>query len=63
MTDYQLTSSLLACINNPNAINAGLNYVEDYKDVDAYKRVFQMIFEALGQSQRYKMITGKQIKS
>lgn len=62
MTDYQLTSSLLAYINNPNGISDGLNYVEDCEDVDAYKRVFQMIFEALGQSQHYKMMTGKRIK-
>lgn len=63
MTDYQLASSLLAYINNPNGISDGLNYVEDCEDVDAYKRVFQMIFEALGQSQHYKMMTGKRIKS
>lgn len=63
MTDYQRASSLLAYINNPNGISDGLNYVEDCEDVDAYKRVFQMIFEALGQSQHYKMMTGKRIKS
>lgn len=63
MTDYQLASSLLAYINNPNGISDGLNYVEDYEDVDVYKRVFQMIFEALGQSQHYKMMTGKRVKS
>lgn len=61
MTDYQLASSLLAYINNPNGISDGLNYVEDCEDVDAYKRVFQMIFEALGQSQHYKMMTGKRM--
>lgn len=63
MTDYQLASSLLAYINNPNGISDGLNYVEDCDDVDAYKRVFEMIFDALGQSQHYKMMTGKKIKS
>lgn len=63
MTDYQLASSLLAYINNPNGISDGLNYVEDCDDVDAYKRVFKMIFEALSQSQHYKMMTGKKIKS
>lgn len=47
MTDYQLASSLLAYINNPNGISDGLNYVEDCDDVEAYKRVFKMIFEAL----------------
>lgn len=63
MTDYQLASSLLAYINNPNGISDGLNYVEDCDDADAYKRVFQMIFDALGQSQHYKMMTGQRAKS
>ena len=59
MTDYQLASSLLAYINNPNGISDGLNYVEDCDDVDAYKKVFKMIFEALGQSQHYNMMMNK----
>ena len=63
MTDYQLASSLLAYINNPNGISDGLNYVEDCEDAEAYKRVFQMIFDALGQSQHYKMMTGQRAKS
>lgn len=63
MTDYQLASSLLAYINNPNGISDGLNYVEDCEDAEAYKRVFQMTFDALGQSQHYKMMTGQRTKS
>lgn len=63
MTDSQLASSLLAYINNPNGISDGLNYVEDCEDAEAYKRVFQMIFDALGQSQHYKMMTGQRTKS
>lgn len=63
MTDYQLASSLLAYINNPNGISDGLNYVEDCEDAEAYKHVFQMIFDALGQSQHYKMMTGQRTKS
>lgn len=63
MTDYQLASSLLAYINNPNGISDGLNYVEDCEDAEAYMRVFQMIFDALGQSQHYKMMTGQRTKS
>jgi len=63
MTDYQLASSLLAYINNPNGISDGLNYVEDCEDAEAYKRVFEMIFDALGQSQHYKMMTGQRTKS
>ena len=53
----------LAYINNPNGISDGLNYVEDCEDAEAYKRVFQMIFDALGQSQHYKMMTGQRTKS
>lgn len=63
MTNYHLASSLLAYINNPNGISDGLNYVEDCEDVEAYKRVFEMIFDALGQSQHFNMMTGKRIKS
>ena len=63
MTKYEIASSMLAYINNPNGISDGLNYVEDCEDVEAYKRVFKMIFDALGQSQHYKMMTGKRIKS
>lgn len=59
MTDYQLASSLLAYINNPNGISDGLNYVEDCDDVEAYKKVFKLIFDALGQSQHYNMMTNK----
>ena len=63
MTNYHLASSLLAYINNPNGISDGLNYVEDCEDVEAYKRVFEMIFEALEQSQHFNMMTGKRVKS
>ncbi len=61
MTNYQLASSLLAYINNPNGISDGMNYVENCDDVDAYKRVFQMAFEALGHSQYYGMMTNERI--
>lgn len=59
MTDYQLASSLLAYINNPNGISDGLNYVEDCDDVEAYKKVFKLIFDALSQSQHYNMMMNK----
>ena len=58
MTDYQLASSLLAYINNPHGISDGLNYVEETDDVEAYKRVFKLIFYALDQDQHYDMMTG-----
>ena len=61
--EKDIEANLLAYINNPNGISDGLNYVEDCDGVDAYRRGFKMIFEALGQSQHYKMMTGKKIKS
>ena len=61
---YPKTNAFRRCgLNNPNGISDGLNYVEDCEDVEAYKRVFKMIFDALDQSQHYKMMTGKQLKS
>ena len=56
MTKYELASSMLAYINNPHGITDGLNYVEETDDVDAYKDVFRLIFEALGQEQHYNMM-------
>lgn len=58
MTDYHLASSLLAYINNPHGISDGLNYIEESDDVDAYKRVFRLVFEALDQIQHYNMMSG-----
>lgn len=58
MTEYQLASSLAAYSNKPNGICDGLNYVEDCNDVNVYQRVLPLIFEALCQSDRYKMMTG-----
>lgn len=58
MTDYQLASTMLAYINNPNGITDGLNLiVEDYDDVNVYKRVFKRIFEVMKQNQHYDMMT------
>ena len=54
---------IFAFWRNFYSISDGLNYVEDCEDAEAYKRVFQMIFDALGQSQHYKMMTGQRTKS
>lgn len=58
MTKYELASSMLAYINNPHGITDGLNYVEETDDVEPYKEVFHLIFEALNQEQHYKMMMG-----
>lgn len=60
MTDYRLASSILAYTNNPDGIGDELNYVESFDDAEAYKRVFRTIFEVLGQSRHYKMMTGRE---
>lgn len=58
MTDYELASTMLAYINNPNGITDGLNLVvEDYDDVNLYKRVFKQIFYVMRQNQHYDMMT------
>ena len=58
MTKYQLASTMLAYINNPNGISDGLNFVEDYDDVNVYKDVFKLIFYTMGQDQHFEMMTG-----
>jgi len=58
MTKYQLASTMLAYINNPNGISDGLNFVEDFDDVNVYKDVFKLIFYTMGQDQHYEMMTG-----
>lgn len=54
---YHLASALLSYINeSPAIINDGLNFVEDGTDVEQYKTVFKLIFEAMQQEQHYKMM-------
>lgn len=40
----------------------GLNYVVDCVDINLYKTVFKLIFEALQQEQHYKMMMGEEEK-
>lgn len=54
---YHLASALLSYINeSPALISDGLNFVEDGTDVEQYKLVFKLIFEAMQQEQHYKMM-------
>jgi hypothetical protein len=49
---------MLAYINNPNGITDGLNLVvEEYDDVDRYKKVFKEIFYVMQQDQHFDMMT------
>lgn len=58
MADYRLASSMLAYISGPDA-GEGLGYIEEHDDVEACRRVFRLIFEAMGHGRHYKMMTGK----
>lgn len=58
MTKYQLASTMLAYINNLNGISDGLNFVEDFDDVNVHRDVFKLIFYTMGQNQHYEMMTG-----
>lgn len=54
---YHLASALFSYINeSPAIISDGLNFVEDGTDVEQYKTVFKLIFEAMQQEQHYKMM-------
>ena len=54
---YHLASALLSYINeSPAIISDGLNFVEDGTDIEQYKTVFKLIFEAMQQEQHYKMM-------
>lgn len=54
---YHLASALLSYINeSPALISDGLNFIEDGIDVEQYKLVFKLIFEAMRQEQHYKMM-------
>ena len=59
MEKYHLASSMLTYISNPNGLSDGLNYVEDFNDIEKYKSVFKLIFETLNQEQHYNMMMGE----
>lgn len=57
LTRYHLATAMLSHISNQVGISDGLHYVEDCEDADQYKAVLRIIFDALGQSQHYDMMT------
>lgn len=57
-TRHHLASSMLSYINNSTGITDSLNFVEDYTDVEQYKTVLRIIFEAMHQEQHYNMMMG-----
>lgn len=59
--EHKLALSLLQYIDNPQGINDGLYFVDEYQDVDLYQRTFKKIFEAMNQEQHYEMMTETRI--
>jgi len=54
---YNLASSMLAYINATSiGVSDGLNYVEDFTDVEIYRNVLKLIFETMSQEQHYNMM-------
>ena len=60
-TKYHLATAMLSYISASSVgFSDGLNYVDDCTDVELYKTVFKLIFEALEQEQHYKMMMGEE---
>ena len=59
-TKWHLATAMLSYISaNSVGFSDGLNYVDDCTDIELYKTVFKLIFEALEQEQHYKMMMGE----
>ena len=52
-TKYHLAQSMLSYINRADSFNEGFHFVDESIDVEQYKDVFQMIFDAMDQSQHF----------
>jgi wobble nucleotide-excising tRNase len=58
-TKWHLATAMLSYISaNSVGFSDGLHYVDDCADIELYKTVFKLIFEALEQEQHYKMMMG-----
>lgn len=51
--DYKLISSLLGYVD----IN-GVNYVEEYDDIESCKRAFELVFDLMNHKQHYNLMIG-----
>lgn len=59
-TKWHLATAMLSYIGASSVgFSDGLNYVDDCVDIELYKSVFKLIFEALEQEQHYKMMMGE----
>lgn len=60
-TKWHLATAMLSHIGASSVgFSDGLNYVDDCVDIELYKSVFKLIFEALEQEQHYKMMMGEE---
>ena len=60
-TKYHLAAAMLSYISASSVgFSDGLNYVDDCADINLYRKVFQLIFEALQQEQHYNMMMGEE---
>lgn len=53
---YHLADSMLRFIGNPTGFGSEIHYVEENGDVEQYKKVFKLIFDAMEQGEHYKMM-------
>lgn len=53
---YHLADSMLRFISNPTGFGSEIHYVEERGDVEQYLKVFKLIFDAMEQSEHYKMM-------
>ncbi len=59
-TKWHLATAMLSYLGASSVgFSDGLNYVDDCVDIELYKSVFKLIFEALEQEQHYKMMMGE----
>jgi wobble nucleotide-excising tRNase len=60
-TKYHLASAMLSYLSaNSVGFSDGLNYVDGCADINLYRAVFKLIFEALQQEQHYNMMMGEE---
>lgn len=55
--DYHLASSMLSYIDNDYSFIDGFNLIQESVEPEQYKKVMKKIFDKLGQSQHYRMMT------
>ena len=55
-TKYTLAQSMLRYIRRSDSFNDGLHFVDESIDCEQYKDVFRIIFDAMDQTQHYKMM-------